>query len=69
MGRSPFGVAIGVSGAAQMGQLPRAQRQKPFVQVMVRLQSGPQEAPGVLQGLPACGIRAGQPDAGLAQYH
>ena len=60
---------MGVSGAAQIGQLPRAHRQKPSLQVMVTLQSGPHCAPGELQGVPACGIVEGQPGAGLAQYH
>ena len=36
---------------------------------MSRWQSGPQEAPGVLQGVPACGITVGQPAAGVAQNH
>lgn len=41
----------------------------PLVQVMVRVQSGPQEAPGVLHGAPDCGITVGQPVAGAAQCH
>jgi hypothetical protein len=36
---------------------------------MGSVQSGPQDAPGVLHGVPAWGITAGQPAAGLAQYH
>jgi hypothetical protein len=36
---------------------------------MFNVQSGPQEAPGVEQLVPACGITAGQPMAGVAQYH
>jgi hypothetical protein len=36
---------------------------------MFSVQSGPQEAPGVLQGEPDCGITAGQPAAGVAQCH
>src|SRR5450432_4115530 len=36
---------------------------------MDNVQSGPQDAPGVLHGVPAWGISAGQPAAGVAQYH
>lgn len=60
---------MGVSGAAQTGHWPPPHCQMPLVQVMVSVQSGPQDAPGVLQGVPDCGITAGQPVAGAAQCH
>jgi hypothetical protein len=62
-------VAIGVSGAAQMGHSPVAHCQMPLVQVIVSVQSGPQDAPGVLHAVPDCGITAGHPVAGAAQCH
>ena len=36
---------------------------------MVKVQSGPHDAPGVLHGEPACGITVGQSVAGLAHCH
>jgi hypothetical protein len=65
IGRSPSGVAIGVSGAAQIGHCP-PHCHRPSVQVIVKVQSGPQDAPGALHGVPACGITGGQSPAGLA---
>ena len=41
----------------------------PVVHVMICVQSGPHEAPGVLHGLPAWGGGVGQPAAGVAQFH
>jgi hypothetical protein len=52
-----------------MGHSPVAHCQTPLVQVIVSVQSGPQDAPGVLQGAPDCGITAGQPAVGVAQCH
>lgn len=65
----PLGVAMGVWGAAQIGQLPCSHCQTPPSHRMTSLQSGPHEAPGTLQGDPACGIVDGHPAGGDSQYH
>lgn len=69
IGCSPSGVATGLSGAAHIGHMPPPHCQTPSVQVMVKVQSGPHDAPGALHEVPACGITVGQPVAGPAQYH
>ena len=69
IGCSPDGVAMGVSGAAQIGHDPRRHCHTPPSHEMTRSQSGPQDAPGVLQGEPAWGIFVGHPAPGVAQAH
>lgn len=69
MARSPVGVSIGVSGEAQIGQLPLCHFQTPPSHTIERLQSGPQSTPLALHGVPAWGITAGQPLGGAAQAH
>jgi hypothetical protein len=65
----PDGVAIGVSGEAQIGQLPTLQRHAPPSHTISPSQSGPHEAPGVAHGAPAFGSAAGHPSRGAAQAH
>lgn len=69
MARSPSGVSMGVSGEAQMGQLPVFHVHTPPSHTTDSSQSGPQSMPVVVHGVPACGIFAGQPLDGAAQAH